>query len=229
MKRILVVEDNEEQFRLVTSALGHMYDCLWAKNISDAQNKIGKQPIDLMLLDIHLPDGMGYDLCALARAKDETRSTPIIFVSGNDDVNDKIMGFSLGADDYIVKPFNPLELRARVESKLRRSERKKYAEQVIANDILTINLSSQRVFVNENGQRRDAELTGTEFKLLALLAQNKDILLSRNQILDRLWGVDSEIYDRSVDTHVSKIRKKLGAAAQLIQSVHRSGYRFAAA
>jgi len=136
------------------------------------------------------------------------------------------MGFSAGADDYITKPFNPLELKARVEAKLKKQLILKHTQDVMEWDKLKINKSSQTVEIIENGDFVPAELTALEFKILTYFASRTGEVIERNAMLDEIWGKDVHVYSRSVDTHVSKLRKKLGEAAVLVESVHGVGYKF---
>lgn len=226
MSRILVVDDAEECFKLVANTLGPSTETIWAKNVNEALNLVEKKTFDLILLDVMLPDGDGYHLCSMVRANDRTRTIPIIFLTAKESVNDKVLGFSLGADDFLVKPFEPLEFRARIAAKIRKRQREQVEAEILDFGDVLINMRAQKAFVVEEGKKRDINLTPMEFKLLSCLAQNQDKLFSRNQLLDTLWGTDVNVYDRSVDTHISKIRKKLGTKSFVIQSVHRSGYRF---
>lgn len=226
MSRMLVVDDSEDCFKLIAATLGPSVETIWAKNVTEALNLVEKKPYDLILLDVMLPDGDGYHLCSMVRANDKTRGLPIVFLTSKDSVNDKVLGFSLGADDFLVKPFEPMEFRARISAKLRKRQREQTEAEILDFGDVLINMRAQKAYVVDSGKKQDIGLTPMEFKLLSCLAQNQDKLFSRNQLLDTLWGTEVNVYDRSVDTHISKIRKKLGAKSFVIQSVHRSGYRF---
>ncbi|MEQ1877892.1 MAG: response regulator transcription factor [Bdellovibrionia bacterium] len=226
MSRILVVDDSEECFQLIANTLGPTTETVWAKNVNDALNLVEKKTYDLILLDVMLPDGDGYNVCSMVRSNDKTRGLPIIFLTAKDSVNDKVLGFSLGADDFVTKPFEPMEFRARISARMRKRQREQTEAEILDFGEVLINMRAQKAFVVEDGKKRDINLTPMEFKLLSCLAQSQDKLFSRNQLLDTLWGTEVNVYDRSVDTHISKIRKKLGNKSTVIQSVHRSGYRF---
>jgi DNA-binding response OmpR family regulator len=226
MSRILVVDDSEEYFKLIASTLGPSMETVWAKNAHEALGFVDKKNFDLILLDVMLPDGDGYHVCSMIRSNDKAKTIPIVFLTSKDSVNDKVLGFSLGADDFVVKPFEPTEFRARLAAKLRKRQREQIEAEILDFGDVLINMRAQKAFIVEEGRKRDIGLTPMEFKLLSCLAQNQDKLFSRNQLLDTLWGTEVNVYDRSVDTHISKIRKKLGNKSSVIQSVHRSGYRF---
>src|SRR5690606_19934933 len=130
------------------------------------------------------------------------------------------------ADDYIVKPFSPIELKARVESKLKKIEIMKQVYDVLQWDEIKINKNKQEVEILFDGDLKKVDLTALEFKLLIYLASSPNDVFSRDEILNEIWGDDIHVYSRSVDTHISKLRKKLGPASYLIKSIHGSGYKF---
>ncbi len=148
-------------------------------------------------------------------------------MTSKDSVQEKVLGFSLGAEDYIVKPFKPVELKARVEAKMRKRDRQKIQSDLLRWDGLEINkASSESGSKAKMGMTSEVHLTAIEFKLLLLLAGQAYRVFNRDEILDAVWGESLYVYPRSVDTHISKLRKKLGPLAETIESVHGSGYRF---
>lgn len=226
-KKILAVEDAPDYQMIIKSTLKDDYDLTLANNGVQAFEALKKQSFDLILLDIILPDSDGYEICSSLRSHESTKNTPIIFVTSRESVPDKVMGFSLGADDYVTKPFNILELKARVAAKLRMSEQKGMSS-LLTRGQLEINIPTQRVYmVDEAGAgRRLIDMTSTEFRLLLFMVQHTDHVLSREQILDAVWGDSLNVTERTVDTHISKLRKKMGSCGDYIKSVHGSGYRF---
>ena len=224
-KKILAVEDAADYQMIVKSTLKDDYELTLATNGKEAYEALERDTYDLILLDIILPDCDGYEICSTVRSKDSTKNTPVIFVTSKESIPDKVMGFSLGADDYITKPFNTLELKARVAAKLRMSEQKG-GNSVLTRGDIEINVPSQRVYLQVDEQKDALDMTSTEFRLLLYMAQHVDHVLSREQILDAVWGDSLNVTERTVDTHVSKLRKKLGACGDYIRSVHGSGYRF---
>lgn len=225
MYRILAVEDSPEAFRLIHNALGTQYKIEWAKSLKDASDFLSRSKFDLILLDGNLPDGDGFQFCSMINASDELSLIPKFFLTARTNLADKVMGFSVGADDFITKPFEPMELRARIESKLRKKARTTESANVVTCGDLEINKSTQRATMNEDGVTTELTLTPIEFKLLLLFMTKPDIVHSRDSILDTVWGNSVHVYARSVDTHVSKLRKKLGRLDSMIVSTHGSGYR----
>ncbi len=226
MQSILLVEDSPEAQVLVKRALGVNYNMVWAKTLAEASKALEDQSFDLILLDVMLPDGDGYRLCSILQTNDSLRSTPVIFLTAKNSVTDKVLGFKVGADDFISKPFDPLELKARVEARLRKKELQNEASDIIRLGHLEINKSTQRVKLIEGDHFQEIDLTPIEFKLLILLTKEVNKVYSRDEILDTVWGENIHVYNRSVDTHISKLRRKLGPKADCIESVHGSGYRF---
>jgi DNA-binding response OmpR family regulator len=150
----------------------------------------------------------------------------VIFLTAKNSVSDKVLGFSVGADDFISKPFDGLELKARVDSRLRKRDRERAESDILKLGDIEINKSTQKVQIFENGQATDIDLTPIEFKLLLFLCKEVNKVYSRDEILNSVWGESIHVYSRSVDTHISKLRKKLGSKSSYIESVHGSGYRF---
>jgi DNA-binding response OmpR family regulator len=224
-KKILVVEDSKEVHRQIEISLGTLATLEFQVNLSDAQASLDNEKPDLIILDIELPDGSGIDLCS--KIQMDNPEIPIFLLTGKEALSEKIMGFSAGADDYITKPFESLELKARVEAKLRKMDLLEVKSDFMEWEEISINIKSQEVILKQEQPPRDVELTSLEFKLLLFFADNANDVLSRDVILNEIWGKDVHVYSRSVDTHVSKLRKKLEPFSELIQSVHGSGYKFA--
>jgi two-component system phosphate regulon response regulator PhoB len=226
MNQVLLVEDSADAYRLVQRALGSSVHLEWAQSQREAARLLEKKTYDLVLLDAGLPDGDGFQLCSVLQAHENWSSIPVILLTARNSVADRVLGFSVGADDFISKPFDPVELKARIDAKLRKRERMKQASDVVIADDLEINKRSQRAFLNENGKSQELDLTPLEFRLLLLLAGKSGGVLTRDELLDTAWGQNVHVYSRSVDTHISKLRKKLGTKSHYIESVHGSGYRF---
>jgi len=225
MHKLLVVEDSKEVYQMVNNALSSFCSIDWASNLEEAKKFLHEVEYELVLLDIELPDGNGVDFCQEISSSKPT--LPIFFLSAHSELSDKIMGFAAGADDYITKPFNKLELKARVVSKL-----KKIALLLNTADLLKwreieIDKNSQEVFVfDDKSEKHSVDLTTLEFKILIYLSNKPGDVISRDDIMDSIWGKDVFVYSRSVDTHISKLRKKLGMASSIIESIHGVGYKF---
>jgi len=220
--KILLVEDSKHIQHLVPVALGKDFDVAIAGCAEEAFKMVESSNFDLILLDVQLPDMDGFQICSLLRNKDKTSEVPIIFLTGKKEVSDKVMGFSLGADDYIVKPFEPLEFKARVESRLKRDKSRQKAEETIHKGDLKMNIPKQTAWVKDE----ELDLTPLEFKLLLYFVKHEDHVLSRNQILNKVWGEGVFVIDRTVDMHISNLKKKLASMAKVIKSIHGEGYKF---
>jgi DNA-binding response OmpR family regulator len=224
MHRILLVEDTKEIYQMVAQSTTQIAELTWAKTVKEAREQIARNSFDLFILDVDLPDGNGIEFCSSLQA---THShIAIFFLTGHTELSEKVMGFSAGADDYITKPFSPLELRARLESRLRKNK-----QQVVLSDNLKwreiqINKSRQEVHILKEGDFEKTDLTSLEFKILMYFATRNGEVINRDQMLNDIWGQDIHVNHRSVDTHVSKLRKKLGPVAHIVESIHGAGYKF---
>jgi two-component system phosphate regulon response regulator PhoB len=222
--KILLVEDSKEIYQLVKVALAPTFNVCWEKNLTDGEKFIEENQLDLLILDIELPDGNGVDLCS--RISSTNPHLPIFFLTAHDTTSEKVLGFSAGADDFITKPFNSLVFKARVEAKLKKQHLLNAQNNILSWKEMSINTSGQTITLNLGDKTEELELTALEYKLLMYFANNCEKVLSRDEILSEIWGDDIHVYSRSVDTHVSKLRKKLGDHGELIESVHGVGYKF---
>jgi len=223
MHKILLVEDSKEIFTIVEQALGAIAKVDWVASAQEASHAFHAK-YDLILLDVELPDGNGIELCT--QIQRISPRTPVFILTSHNNLSEKVLGFSAGADDYITKPFAPLELKARVEARLRKVELTYKASNLLKWKELEINKNRQEVSVFTDSSTEKIDLTALEFKLLTYFAERPEDVIHRDQILNDIWGENIHIYSRSVDTHVSKLRKKLGPASHIIESVHGSGYKF---
>lgn len=222
MNTILLVEDSSEINTLIQRALHNLCEITWVKTINEAKELIIQKNFDIILLDIELPDGNGLDFCAELNAKNSNQA--IFMLTSHASLSEKVLGFTAGADDYITKPFEMLELKARIEAKL-----KKLCDPpnlVFKNGLIEINKNRQTTKIFEDEKYVEIELTNIEFKLLTYLSDRKETVVHRDKLLNEIWGNDVYVYARSVDTHVSKLRKKLRGASELIKSIHGVGYKF---
>jgi len=180
---------------------------------------------DLVLLDILLPDEDGFDICKRLRADDRLKSLPVIFLTAKSEEMDRILGLEIGGDDYVVKPFSPRELVARVKAVLRRQERVAEKREVVEAGALRLDTRTQEVTV----RGRAVELSALEFKLLYFLASHPRHVFDRDRLLDEVWGRDRFVTPRTVDVHIRRLREKieqLPNRPQFLQTVRGSGYRF---
>ena len=214
MRKILIVDDEEKIRELIRRNLELAgYKCDEAEDGEIALEKLNKFSPDLALLDIMLPKKNGYEI-AQSFIK---QNVPIIFLTAKDSVTDKVKGLKLGADDYIVKPFESMELLARIEVVLRRTG--KFSD-IFEYRNIKVDFAKREVFKNNE----KIEMTAQEFELLKVLIQNKNLALSREKLLESAWGYDYYGDTRTVDMHIQRLRKKL-SWDDIIVTVYKYGYR----
>ena len=196
---------------------------LTAGSLRDAEKILQSQSPSLVLLDLMLPDGSGLDFCRKLKTNSKTESIPVIILTAKDDEVDKVVGFELGADDYVTKPFSVRELILRIKAVLKRGEVKKDIVEVERQfGDLKIDIESHEVYVDE----MQIELTALEFKLLNQLVETRGRVQSRDQLLTEVWGYSAEVTTRTVDTHIKRLRTKLGSMGKYVQTIRGVGYKF---
>jgi len=214
--KILVVDDEQDAVDLVAFNLKQAgFQVVAAHDGAEALDKVHKHQPDLIVLDVMMPELDGLEVCKLLRRDSATAGIPLLMLTAKASEVDRILGLELGADDYVTKPFSPRELLARGKPQEARSERMVFGD-------LTIDIP--RHLVSWKGQ--SLELTATEFKLLTTLAERRGRVQSRDQLLRDVWGYESMIDTRTVDTHMRRLREKLGPAARHLDTVRGVGYRF---
>lgn len=224
MTHILLVDHTTEVFKMVQESTGQLGELNWVRSIKDAREEITKNKYDIILLDVDFPDGNGMEFCASIQATHSEVS--IFFLTEHNTLLEKIMGFSVGAEDYITKPFSTLELRARLEARIRKNQqRHQHDDHLIWKEIQIVK-SRQEVTIMDNNKSTVVSLTALEYKILLYFASRLGEVVVRDQILNDIWGENIHVYSRSVDTHVCKLRKKLGPVSQILESVHGTGYKF---
>lgn len=220
---VLIVEDDEDISQLLAYSLENAgYDTLAAADGLDGLAKARRHTPDLILLDLMLPGMDGFDVCKALKRGSETSKIPIIMLTAKGEEVDRIVGLELGADDYVVKPFSPREILLRVRAVLRRNKPEEGARQSWTRDGLSVDMEAHRAEID--GQ--ELQLTATEFKLLSELIRNPGRVLTRDQLLNTVWGYEFDGYARTVDTHVRRLRQKLGDHARFVETVRGVGYRF---
>jgi DNA-binding response OmpR family regulator len=219
---LLLVEDDESIGRLVKSYLEQQdgWRVLWLKSGEEAVVELRRHPVRLVVLDIGLPGIDGFEVCRQMRAQSKV---PILMLTARDEEPDRVAGLELGADDYVSKPFSPRELAARIKAILRRVEHRNEDEVLAAHDII-LRRDSRDVTVSGSM----IELTGKEFDLLACFLEHPGIVLSREKLLDLVWGMTYPGGTRTVDVHVAQLRRKLGDP-DTIRTVRGAGYKLLAA
>jgi DNA-binding response OmpR family regulator len=184
---------------------------------------VKEENFDLILLDLHLPDGDGILFLNEIQSLTQMAQVPVLVLSGKTEVQTKIVVLNMGALDYIQKPFEPLELKARVDLHLRRRNSQEQSFEAFG---LRLELDKMKAYILNNDNYLEISLTQTEFKMLNLFIRNSEVVLSRDQILDFAWGQGTHVNDRTVDAHLSTLRKKLGKEHGSISSIRGVGYRF---
>jgi two-component system phosphate regulon response regulator PhoB len=224
MARLFIIEDEDDLRRILQYNLasgGH--EVRATDRGLEGLAQIEKDPPDLLLLDLMLPDISGLEVCRRLKGNPGTRELPIVMLTARTEEIDRVVGFELGADDYVPKPFSVRELQLRIQAILRRSQPK---EPAVANEVtfglLRISPDAHRVWVAEE----EITLTSTEMKLLLTLYARRGRVQSRGSLLDEVWEANPENNTRTVDTHIKRLREKLGAAGDYVETVRGVGYRF---
>ena len=223
MARILVVEDEADIREVLDYNLkreGH--EVVLASTARDGLRLVRERRPDLVLLDLMLPDGSGTELCKSLQNDPATRGVRVLMLTAKSEEVDRVIGFEVGADDYVVKPFSVRELLLRVNAVLRRSGSDDEGE-MTQFGLLRVNRGAHRVWVDDE----EIKLTALEFKLLLTLHDRRNRVQTRDGLLSDVWRIDADVTTRTVDTHVKRLREKLGRAGAYVQTVRGVGYRFA--
>lgn len=223
--RILVVDDEPDLIATLDFNLQREgYDTVLAATGEEALIAARKSPLpDLILLDVMLPDISGTEVCRRLRADERTRQIPVLMLTAKGEEIDRVVGFEVGADDYVVKPFSVREVLLRTRAILRRAQTEQPTnDEQITFGALRIDSSAHRVWVDDE----EVTLTALEFKLLRTLLERKGRVQSRDALLADVWGISADVTTRTVDTHVKRLRDKLGAAGAYVETLRGVGYRF---
>ncbi|MFT5366187.1 MAG: DNA-binding response OmpR family regulator [Candidatus Latescibacterota bacterium] len=224
--KILAVEDQADYQALISHSLKKEgFDVVCVSEGEEVIALARHEHPDLILLDLGLPGIDGLEVCRRLKHDDELASIPVLMLSARKEEIDRILGLEVGADDYVVKPFSPRELALRIRAILKRSlrppEPKASQQKEIRLGDLMIDPEGYRAFLEE----QDLDLTATEFKLLLALAKRQGRVATRDALLEEVWGYEFSGYERTVDTHVGRLRRKLGRAGHLVETIRGLGYR----
>jgi two-component system phosphate regulon response regulator PhoB len=222
MKQILIVEDERPIREMIAFGLKRGgFEVREAADVGEARSSIANQRPDLVLIDWMLPDMSGLELTRAIKRDKETRDVPVIMLTARAEEQDKVVGLDSGADDYVTKPFSPRELLARINAVLRRSPN---GADVIEAEGLTLDAAGHRVMAGD----QTVQLGPTEYRLLSFFMTHAERVYSRAQLLDRVWGGNVYVEERTVDVHIRRLRKALEAFDydRFIQTVRGAGYRF---
>jgi DNA-binding response OmpR family regulator len=222
-KKILIIEDEANIANLVKYNLEkNGYRCFVKHNGEDALKHINNNAVDLILLDIMLPGMDGLEVCKAVKQDKKKARIPVVMLTAKGEEVDRIVGFELGADDYIVKPFSPRELVLRVKAILKRGEQPVEEQDLIVSGKITMDIPRHLVTV----AKKNVEMTPMEFNLLLTLIQRRGRVQSRERLLNDVWDISSDVSTRTVDTHIKRLREKLGPCGKSIRTVRGLGYKF---
>jgi len=227
-QRLVIIEDEKDIVELVRyNFRKEGFEVQAFHRGKEGLDFLRRNPVDLVLLDILLPDADGFEICRRLRADTRMGSLPVIFLTAKGEEIDRVLGLEIGADDYVVKPFSPRELVARVKAVLRRQERLGEKREFVESGGLRLDTRTQEVSV----AGRPVVLSTLEFKLLHFLASHPRHVFSRDRLLDEVWGQDRFVTPRTVDVHIRRLREKIEAQPdrpRFLQTVRGAGYRFSA-
>ncbi len=221
-KKILIVEDDHNLSQLIIYNLEKSgFHCFSAHDAESGLDLLAKNEMDLVVLDIMLPGMDGFECCKKIKQNPKQHHVPVIMLTAKNEEIDRIVGFELGADDYVAKPFSTRELILRVKAVLKRAKRPDAEGEVLSIEDLSIDIPRHRVTV----KKKEVVFTHMEFKLLLTLVQRKGRVQSRDQLLEDVWDIESDVTTRTVDTHIRHLRQKLGEMGKLIETIRGLGYR----
>ena len=223
--RVLIIEDEPDIRKTIDYNLAkESFQVFQAGSIAEGEQSILDNSPDVIILDLMLPDGSGLTLCRDIKSNDKTKHIPVILLTAKADEVDRVIGFELGADDYVTKPFSVRELTLRVKAILKRgvSETAKADEAEFIFGELKLNLEAHQIFINN----KEISFTALEFRLLKHLIDRRGRVQTRDQLLEEVWGYSAEVTTRTVDTHIKRLREKLGSNGEYIQTIRGVGYRF---
>ena len=223
--QVLIIEDEPDIRKTIDYNLTkESFKVVQAGSIEEGEKALASNQIDVIILDLMLPDGSGLTLCRDIKSDDKTKHIPIIILTAKTEEVDRVVGFELGADDYVTKPFSVRELILRVKAILKRgpTSNKNPEDDEHSFGELTLNFEAHQAYINGN----EISLTALEFRLLKHLIDRKGRVQTRDQLLEDVWGYSSDVTTRTVDTHIKRLREKLGSVGNHIQTIRGVGYRF---
>ena len=223
-KKVLIVEDDRHIAKLLKYNLEKIdFVCFVATSGEQAFEALDIHPIDLIILDVMLPKMDGFEVCKRIKQNEKLAGIPVVMLTARGEEVDRIVGLELGADDYMVKPFSPRELILRIKGILRRKDSKiETSKDIIEVEGLKIDISRHKVKVKD----KDIILTAMEFKLLVTLVSRQGRVQTRDRLLNDVWDMNAEVTTRTIDTHIKRLRQKMGKTGKYIETIRGHGYRF---
>jgi two-component system phosphate regulon response regulator PhoB len=222
---VLIIEDEPDIRKTIDYNLEkESFIVLQASSIAEGEKVLKNNKVDAIILDLMLPDGSGLTLCRDIKSDPQTKDIPVIILTAKTEEVDRVVGFELGADDYVTKPFSVRELILRVKAILKRGVSPDTVSEDSAYSFggLRLNIDAHQIFINDD----EVSLTALEFRLLKHLIDRRGRVQTRDQLLEDVWGYSSEVTTRTVDTHIKRLREKLGPIGDYIQTIRGVGYRF---
>ena len=226
LSNVLVVDDSEEIQIVLQETLKSQYRVFLASTLKNASEVLTSEKVDLILLDVQLPDGNGLDYLKSLRESNPPVDLPVLVLTSLSALNKKVEGFELGADDYICKPFEPLEIMARVKSHIKKRTHRTEVQPRITGGCLTVDLVTQEVSWLDAKGIQNVELTHNELKLLCKFIKTPDEIIPRESLKSSVWGKSIHVSPRAIDKLVSSLKSKLSVHSGQIQSIYRKGYVF---
>lgn len=226
-KKIILIDDDYDIHDLIRHTLSKEFELSYAEYLNEGESLIKKNNYDLVILDETLPDGRGSELCHKLKNELDLNDLQVIMLTQRKDLKDKLNAFDAGADDYVPKPFEPLELLARINARLRGTSSNH--GNLLEKYDLKLELTTQSLSIKDREEDiwEEVSLTPIEFKILYQLIKDEGQVKSREELLESVWGKGQNVIDRTVDQHVSKLRKKLGPSKMTVKSLHKKGYLLA--
>lgn len=225
MAQILYLEDNPESQAIFKGLIEPRHQVVVADSIHSAMDLIRTRHFHTIVLDVELPDGESFSLIPKIKESALNRYTPVVLLSCRDSLNSRVIGLTLGADDFIAKPFQPLELIARIEARLR-GGKAQTRNQVIDFWPFRVDLAHMTISIFEDEEERVFDLTLIEFKILKYFLENENKVVTRDEVAGSVWGKNINLGPRTIDTHIYSIRKQLGPYSNYIRSISKVGYIF---
>lgn len=225
MAKILCVEDSPEIALTVQKALRNEHEVIVAKDLQSARSLLDSHKIHLILMDIELPDGDGIRFVAELAEDERCKNIPVIMLTARSSIQDKTVAFHLGIEDYISKPFDVAEFKLRVGARLQKLAKSNEMAEQLSFGNLYIHLGKQKAYIQTETQKEEIDLSATELRILSFLVKYADHVKSREQIISYTWTDGHHISDRTVDSHISRIRKKIVKSNCMIEAVSGLGYK----
>lgn len=225
-KKVLLIDDEVVLLSVIERSLSQDYDVKTASSGLDALALCQQNHFDILVMDVNMPENDGFQTLTKIRALDQYKNIPVLFLSGRGELDSKLIAFDLGAKDYMLKPVHTKELKARIKVHLETASHPAAITEniIIDGPHLRFHVGENRIFLKDH--ETYADLTKIECGILRMLMDNPERVISREKLLEGVWGEQLNVLQRTVDAHIKKIRKKLGTAADLIESIHGVGYRY---